>query len=118
MSLAAQVFSLLSGATAAGVKVYPMAAPDQTQAPFITYQRVSAVSANVLDGSNVSLLNTHIQIDIFSKSYAQVQAIFSAVDLLLMSGFDQVISVQNQDIYEAEVDLYRVLAEYSIWHSA
>jgi Protein of unknown function (DUF3168) len=118
MTIASRIFTLLNGATAAGAKVYPMAAPDQTQAPFITYQRVSAVSENVLDGSNVSLLNTHIQVDIFSTSYAQAQAIFSDVDLLLMGGFDQVTSVQNQDIYEAEVDLYRVLSEYSIWHSS
>ena len=118
MSLATRIFSLLNGATAAGAKVYPMAAPDQTQAPFITYQRVSAVSENVMDGSNLALINTRLQVDIFSTTYAQAQSIFTALDLVLMGGFPQVTSIQNQDIYEAEVDLYRVLAEYSIWHSS
>ena len=116
MSLVTQIFSLLNGATEAGVKVYPMAAPDQTRAPFITYQRISAISENVLDGSNVDLVNTRLQIDIFAPTYLKAASVFEAVDTLMMGGFAQIISIQNQDTYEAAVDLYRVIAEYSIWH--
>lgn len=118
MSLASQLFKLLNGATQAGPKVYPMSAPDQTLAPFITYQRVSANSENVLDGSNVNLVNTRLQIDIYSLSYMQAAAIFKEVDLLMTEGFQQITSIQNQDAYEAAVDLYRVIAEYSIWHQS
>ena len=117
MSLAARLFTLLYSATAAGVKVYPMAAPDQTQAPFITYQRISANTENVMDGSNVQLCNTRSQIDIFSRTYVQAASIASEVDVVMCTGFPQIISVQSQDIYESEVDLYRVLSEYSIWHA-
>ncbi len=116
MSLATKLFTLLYSTTAAGVKVYPMAAPDQTQAPFITYQRISANTENVMDGSNVHLCNTRIQLDVFSATYAQAISIASEVDVVMCTGFAQIISVQSQDIYESEVDLYRVLAEYSIWH--
>jgi|APCry1669189241_1035207.scaffolds.fasta_scaffold28208_3 Protein of unknown function (DUF3168) len=116
MSLATKLFTLLCSTTAAGAHVYPMAAPDQTQAPFITYQRVSATNENVLDGSNVNLCNTRIQIDIYSKTYTQAISIASEVDVVMCTGFPQIASLQAQDIYEAEVDLYRVLAEYSIWH--
>ena len=117
MSLVIQLYALLNGATAAGAKVYPLAAPDQTLAPFITYQRISAISENVLDGSAVNLVNTRLQIDIYSTTYAQAAAIFAEVDALMSSGFAQITSIQNQDLYEGAVDLYRVLAEYSIWHS-
>lgn len=117
MSLPLQLYTLLNGATAAGSQVYPMAAPDQTVAPFITYQRVSAVSENVLDGSDTNLINTRLQLDIYSATYAGAAAIFATVDSLMSSGFAQVTPLQNQDIYESEVDLYRVMAEYSIWHS-
>ena len=117
MSLATQLFTLLYNTTAAGARVYPMAAPDQTQAPFITYQRISANTENVMDGSNVHLCNTRVQIDIFSATYAQAASIALQVDVAMYAGFAQIISVQSQDIYEAEVDLYRVLAEYSIWHA-
>lgn len=116
MSLASQLFKLLNGATQAGSKVYPMAAPDQTLAPFITYQRVNSSSENVLDGSKVNLINTRLQIDIYSTNYMQSAAIFKEVDVLMGQGFSQITSIQNQDAYEAAVDLYRVIAEYSIWH--
>lgn len=117
MSVATKLFALLYSTTAAGVRVYPMAAPDQTQAPFITYRRVSATNENVLDGSSVNLCNTRIQVDIFSKTYAQAISIASEVDVVMCTGFAQIASIQAQDMYEAEVDLYRVLAEYSIWHA-
>lgn len=116
MSLVTQLFTLLYRTTAAGVKVYPMAAPDQTLAPFITYQRISATNENVLDGGKVNLCNTRVQIDIYSKTYAQAISIASAVDGVMCTGFPQIVSLQAQDIYESEVDLYRVLAQYSIWH--
>lgn len=116
MSLVTRVFSLLNGATEAGVKVYPMVVPDQTRAPFITYQRISWISEDVLDGSNVDLVNTRLQLDIFAPSYLKAAAISEQVEALMMGGFDQIVSIQSQETYEAAVDLYRVIAEYSIWH--
>lgn len=116
MSMITQLFSLLNGATDAGGKVYPMVAPDQTRAPFITYQRISWVSEDVLDGSNVDLVNTRLQIDIFAPTYLKAASISEKVETLMMGGFAQIVSIQSQETYEAAVDLYRVIAEYSIWH--
>ena len=63
-----QLFTLLSGATEAGTRVFPLVAPDGVPRPYIVYQRVSAISENVLSG-DAGLTNTRFQIDVYSDTY-------------------------------------------------
>lgn len=116
MTIQEQLTTLLSGATTAGLQVYPLTAPDQTVAPYITYQTVSANSENVLSGGS-GLINTRMQIDVYSGSYLQARAIAAQVDVLMTGWSVQNISQPSQDLYEDPVKLFRVLLEYSIWHT-
>lgn len=116
MSIQQQLVTLLSGATDAGAQVSPLTAPDGTVAPYITYQRISANSENVLSGSS-GVVNTRMQIDVYADSYAQAQTIAAQVDALMAAWSVQNVSVLSQDIYEDLVKLYRISQDYSIWHS-
>ena len=115
MTIQQQLAALLSGATAAGARVYPMTAPDGVLKPYITYQRISANSENVLSGAS-GLTNTRMQIDVYASTYGEACAIASEVAALMAAWSVQNVSVLSQDFYEDPVKLFRVSSDYSIWH--
>lgn len=114
MTISSDLFTALVNNTAVGARVFPLTAPDQVIRPYITYQRIASNSENVLSG-NAQLTNTRMQIDIYADTYAQALSIFQQI-ILIMATFKQSISINDRDIYEDATKLYRVLAEYSIWH--
>ena len=116
MSIQEQLSALLSGATDAGANIYPMTAPDSCLRPYITYQRISANSENVMSGSS-GLINTRMQIDVYADTYAQSQAVAAAVESMMSGWTVQNVSQPAQDLYEDPVKLFRVLLDYSIWHT-
>jgi hypothetical protein len=116
MSIQTQLLTLLNNATTAGDRIYPMTAPDVVVKPYITYQRISGSTENVLSGSS-GLTNTRMQIDVYSTTYGEAQAIAAQVDALMAGWSVQNVSLPSQDAYEPDVKLYRVILEYSIWHS-
>lgn len=115
MSIQLQFEALISGATNAGPRVYPMTAPDGVAKPYITYQRVSANSENVLFGDS-GLTNTRLQIDVFGKTYGEVDVLSQQVSTLMAGWSVQNVSVLMIDGYEPDVKLFRVTSDYSIWH--
>ena len=115
MTIQQQLLALLSGATAAGTRVYPITAPDGVTKPYLTYQRVSANSENVLSGST-GLVNTRMQIDVYALTYAEAASIAAQVDALMAAWAVQNVSGTSQDFYEDPVKLFRVSSDYSLWH--
>ena len=115
MTIAQQVLTLLSGATAAGARVYPLTAPDGVQKPYITYQRISSNSENVLCGSS-GLTNTRVQIDVYATTYAQATSISAQVEVLMSAWAVQNVSILLQDFFEDQVKLFRISHDYSLWH--
>ncbi len=115
MTIQEQLSALLTDATTAGSQVYPVIAPDQTVAPYISYQIVATNNENILSGSS-GLVNSHVQIDIYSPTYLQSWAIAAQVDVLMSGWSVQNVSKPAQDLYDETVKLFRVMREYSIWH--
>lgn len=115
MSIQEQLLTLLSGATAAGARVYPMTAPDAVASPYITYQRISSNTENVMSG-NSGLTNTRMQIDVYATTYAQATSIANQIDTLMAAWAVQNVPISSQDFYEDPVELFRVSSDYSIWH--
>ena len=112
-----QIFALLSGATEAGTRVFPLVAPDGVPRPYIVYQRVSAISENVLSG-DAGLTNTRFQIDVYGDTYAQAQTVGAAV-IALMAGWSvQNVNLMAQDFFEPDTKLHRCSMDFSIWHSS
>ena len=115
MTVQEQIVTLLSGGTAAGARVYPLTAPDGVAKPYITYQRISSNSENVLSGDS-GLTNTRMQIDVYATTYAQATSIGAQVDALMSAWSVQNVSVLLQDFFEDQVKLFRISHDYSLWH--
>ena len=115
MTVQEQIVTLLSGGTAAGARVYPLTAPDGVAKPYITYQRISSNSENVLSGDS-GLTNTRLQIDVYATTYAQATSIAAQVDALMSAWSVQNVSVLLQDFFEGQVKLFRISHDYSLWH--
>ena len=115
-SMIERLFTLLSaGSTLAGSRVWPLTAPDTPTTPYIVYQRIFSKSDNAL-GGNTGLINTRVQIDCYALTYADAQTLAAQVDTLMSAWATQNLSVGATDLYESEVHLFRVTADYSIWH--
>lgn len=115
MSIQLQFEALVSGATSAGTRVYPLTAPDGVTKPYITYQRVAVNSENVLFGDS-GLVNTRLQVDMFAKTYGEVDVLAQQLDALMDGWSVQNVSILSQDGYEPDVKVFRVSTDYSIWH--
>jgi hypothetical protein len=108
-----QVFSALAPLVSG--RVYPNTAPDKPTTPYIVYTRVASTPENTLDDGQ-SIQQTRLQIDIYDKTYAGVQALAQLVEAALTVAPIGAIQLLDQDQYEPEVKLHRVIHDYSIWH--
>lgn len=115
MAIQTQLLTLLSGATDAGARVYPLTAPDSPTKPYLTYQRIVFSDENVLSGSS-GLSNTRMQIDVYATTYAGADVLAKQVAALMAGWSVKNVSYPARDLYEEVTKLHRVLLEYSIWH--
>jgi hypothetical protein len=83
--------------------------------PYITYMVVSNVPTVSLTGPS-GLYNRHVQIDVFAESYKAAKDIEIAIKAAMASSTTiKNVPLMAQDLYEEEVDTYRVILEFSIW---
>ncbi len=116
MSMQELFVALVQNATDAQDRVYPQIAPDNVERPYIVYQRVTQNVENVLSG-RTGLTNTRLQVDVYASTYAQAQQIATVVAGLMDGWALPNVQILAQDIYESDVKLHRVMADYSIWHT-
>ena len=100
-------------------RAYPVAAPDSPVAPYLTYQRVSATPENVMAGNGGAnpLTNTRLQIDVYATTYAEAQDRAQAIRSALQGWGIQNVTNSEQDLYEDDVKLHRVMIDISTWHN-
>ncbi|WP_130470644.1 tail completion protein gp17 [Candidatus Magnetaquicoccus inordinatus] len=115
-TLQEQIVALVIAADVAGGRIFPHAAPNDTQTPFITYFRVSSVPETNLNGS-VSLVNTRIQFDLYDKTYAGVVEAAKALDDAIAASNLKAVRQLSQDLFEPETREHRVSVDYSFWHN-
>ena len=98
-------------------RLYPMVAPQTVTLPYAVYQVISQVPSNVL-ADTPGLFNSRLQVDIFTRLYAEAQTLKGQIRSAMSSGFGRNASeISSQDLYEEEVKLYRVSMDWSIWHN-
>lgn len=112
MTLMEQVQALLNPLATNGAHV--MIAPQGTQAPFIIWQRVISQTENVLLGAT-NVQNTRMQIDCYASKYSDVITLKTTVENAMAGAAFQNVQLTEQDFYEADVKLFRVSFDYSIW---
>lgn len=102
-------------------KIYPVIAPQNVASPFVVYSIASAIPTNTKD--RISELDTmRVQVDCYGRTYAQVEAISSAVRLAIdgQTGtyggayVDGVAYENEQDMLDEDVDLYRKSLDFFI----
>ncbi len=100
-------------------RLFPNHVPDPVAPPYIIYTRVSVRKLAVMDpsGGGGQLISTQCQLDVYAITYAQALAITNDIRLALQDwGYPNTIEME-QDFYEAEPGLHRVLLEIKIWHA-
>lgn len=94
--------------------LHPMIAPQGTQLPYVTYQRIASNVNNVLSGPP-SIDNMRMQIDVMARTYAESQTLAQAIIASMQAWPVQNVLISNYDLYEQDVQVFRVLLEFSIW---
>lgn len=85
--------------------------------PYIVYQRVISATENILNGNGNPPINwTRMQIDVWSNSYASAQSTAAAVRAAMLGWSKTNLNNGEQDFYEQETRLHRVMMDYSIYH--
>lgn len=116
MSLQSDLVALI-GPIFAG-RCYPNVAPDAPVKPYATYFRVASSEDVTLDdnGGIGNASNTRIQIDVWADSYGDAQAKAALVETALKGWGVENIIESEQDMYEPETKLHRVMLDVSVWH--
>lgn len=94
--------------------LHPMLAPQNAALPYVTYQRVANSVNNVLSGPP-SIDNTRIQLDVWAASYPDAQALAQSITAAMQQWAVQNVLLTSYDLYEQDVQVFRVLLEFSIW---
>ncbi len=99
-------------------RLYPSIASDSAVTPYAVYFRVSSIEQSTLDpnGGDGNPTNTRLQLDIWAKSYAEAQSKAGEVKAVLKSWTVENNVGLEQDMYESETKLYRVMLDISTWH--
>lgn len=106
-----------------GGRVHPGVLPDPPVLPAITYTRVSTRRPVTYDGPQ-SFVRTRMQIDVWAPSRSQARAVADELRRALLGvrgrlgEMEVAIPAQtiDQDLYEPEDGLARVMTEFIIWH--
>lgn len=121
-SLEEKIFTLLTATTTItdimGNKLYPVRAPQAVKMPYGVYQRISGGQQNGLSGY-LTLENPRMQIDIYSTSYSQVKTLAENIHTQMetSTGFKNTL-ISDSDLFEDELNVYRITMDYSCWNRA
>ena len=120
MSVEEKIFSLLTTSTTITAtmanRIYPVRAPQTVQSPYAVYQRISGGQHSGMDGY-LTLENPRIQIDVYSTSYSQVKTLTESIQtqMATSTGFKNVL-INDTDLFEDELNIYRVTMDFSCWN--
>ena len=100
---------------ASGGAFYQVNDSQPARFPYIVYARViSTANVNLQEASD--LQNTRIQVDVYSRSLLEAQALADAVDAAMQTGpWQSAVPLSSQDFYDFEVRVFRIARDFSIW---
>jgi len=103
-----------------GERIWPQIRPEtDTALPAITTLIVDTVPSNDLDNGDGSLLNKRVQIDVWAEDYDSARNLAELVRTRMKTSATNFSSLMNsdQDLYEQETKLFRVLMDFSCWYT-
>ena len=116
MSIQSDLFALLGPLVSN--RVYPQGTAPAYTAAYITYSRIDTIAESTLDknGGTGNLRNSRLQIDVYSLSFGDAQAKAALVRAALEGWAISYLPITEEDMYEPDTKLHRVLMQYSTWH--
>jgi hypothetical protein len=113
------VFAVLAGtsppATGAGLRVYPLLAPQNAELPRITFARVANAPVNSLSGSS-GLDAVRVQVDAWAKTFLGAKELAAEVRTAMEGASFKGLLQNDFDTYEPETKTYRVSLDFRCWH--
>ena len=103
-------------ASLVGEKIFALLIPEGTLLPCVTFQRISGIPANTLDGHS-GLERISVQIDAWGRNYAEAKSVAKAVRAA-MPAKGAVFGahlLKDADYYENGTNYYRISMEYACW---
>ncbi|MNG11232.1 hypothetical protein D3C84_947530 [compost metagenome] len=89
--------------------------PEGELRPYVTYSLVTGERIGSMTDSGL-MRHVRLQLDCWSPNYKQAKQIALAVqDAMEASALFEVVFVGDQDLYDDETKLQRVLLDYSVW---
>jgi hypothetical protein len=99
-------------------RVYPFGAEEMPVPPYATFFRVAAAEEATLDqnGGTDNPSNTRLQVDVWSLKYLEAQELADAVKDALKGWAVENTLLGEQDMFEEDTRLHRVMLDISTWH--
>jgi hypothetical protein len=112
----AGVTALIGAGTAA--RVYPLLAPTDVDAPFVTWQRLASEPTDLIGRGNT--LQISVQVDCWAKTFDEALALSEAVRAAVEGSQGAIRGAMetDTDFFEDASRLYRRLASYVLYHPA
>lgn len=106
-------------------KVFPLFAPEDTNAPFLIYQKLRVDFIKTFDGTTTTR-EGRFELDIITATYSDLQVLLADVKNKLVSfesrtigtngPFVQAITIENiTEIFEEEVEFHRANIEFKTY---
>jgi hypothetical protein len=113
-SLIQDVQAVLNTLQLAGGSWYAINETQQPVYPFAVFLFVVSTSNNTLQGPS-DQQNTRVQIDLFARTPADLDAASKALDTAMQAASFTNLPISSQDLYEEPVRAYRRVREFSVW---
>lgn len=115
MTIQEDLAALLEGLCPSGIS--PEVAIQNSAFPYIVYRRLASPVANVLAGNGQPPINnTQFEISSWSDSYAGAIALSRLVTAAMQGWAVQNVLLREQDMYESDIKVFRVIQDFSVWH--
>ena len=115
MSIETTLYTALSTTngvtTLVSTRVYPMAAPDGTASPYISYQVITGTAYNRNVGAPMGERKI-VQINCVGNSYSSAKAVAEAVKAALNVTYGHLVS--ERDDYFSQTEQHRIMLDFSL----
>lgn len=98
-----------------GTRVAAGMLPEGELRPYVTYSLITGERIPSMTDSGL-MRHARIQLDCWSPNYKQSKQIALAVETAIeASALFEVVFIGDQDLYDNETKLHRVVVDYSVW---
>lgn len=98
-------------------RVFQLISPEQVDKPYVVFEKISLNRVNTMSNAGgAGVANSRIRVNNYAKTIAEAEALAEQVRLAMEAASSlEALPVFEQDFFELETRLYRVMTDYSVW---